>query len=1379
MDDQSIIYARGAKQYSDTIVLMHDHRRFLYETVSTIFRCFDCDDFITFNKRDRFFEFKFEQLEREAKKKVEIIRKLSVPRVQNNHRIDWKAMKLQLQELYKNLGDIDVDCINAQDILSAEMDFEIVMRLAPGKHLFALPNLFFGRCLEIRARDYHQIEGYYKHKLRLFLREEQILFRYIRHLLKLESRARMSEWHSNGCESGPLWFLFKLLRNCDSSHKVWKNFYAELCVPEVFNDIPSKSLPIPRQTATDFIVLAIKHYVMNNISSSSQIISERDKYLLSVILPYVNDDDYECDFQSTLNHIHPELKPPMISGLFNHFCQIFEYDASSAQMFEPPKVMEDEDEKHAQSTDDNSDDNIIVNIAGGELNDKSRMISNDDESHFYRVDAESIKYKLLQNLSHEKFEVVKQYWLCIFEKDTNGKNEKWTFYVRRSNYDQIFNDKRRKPDIETYTFQDTFTFNSRKLPSDQRLYLIIKCVDDTFEYDWGMWSKKKVRFYTNSTGYWRLLKDYTPTARVPVNHLDCILALLRHSVLSISGDLFDRSHIGVAFLSDLSSDIDTFSYDYSEHEVEAEYKLQWWNDKKCGNSSLSLSLEKPFYKKYDLSLLRFKRWKDKPTHFIHFRAYDNDIQWMWYNNDEATFKEYLFKSSEKTRRVVKQLEASYQGVLTDNFPLKRFHIKDDIKSHLFNYPALQEMSLAMQEMTNFLKPYVARFTFSDNGQITNIEQIAVNSFYEQFPRNVNRVYNGKNSVMIYNEEQRVSMIGTMEVYQTKNKNEEKISICWKFMKNPELGLNKTYHYHTSISHDSQFKKLLEHWRANTLFDQNMHNRKILIQQSKMWQRDRSMPSVFKEYLDMDIHTKADEDLGDEQSITVNNSLYKNNNDKLLLFKDRLRNRNETCSVCEQRELDLTHRIKIGEDARHSSSDSIAIARLSFADITSVSKQVSDEDWKVFDLLDAKHRVVGVTNVEPYYTYEPMILDINTNGIPVSNKQFEQWKDKHPSERFREKVFDLVSIAFVQSLISVIEHQYSAQCKPHTHDDDNISDEQPLIIVFSDDPNLFGRMFQSTDDIAFEETDTHSKSFYHLFDDNHYPEHTLGDIHRIDRNGNIYVISSAQISKYLLNSDSFHEFMSAITILDRQSLVLFTRPCSTTNICNIYVAHDGFVSKLILEMNEDMHYFLPSFITLSKGDSVQIQAFSSPDPGTIVEFWKPDTHSLDIKYRIRGNDNVFYVLNYYKIVNRASPMEYYDIVKNSLLNKQPFCELSLWPKDYEHPSIDPSSSTHPLHGCVLALMESSKQAITSIEMNTEMKMNDHNRTIIQHKLQKCGLLLMFYRSVVNERNEEVEEYLAEQEDINTVPADCMFTLSLFLLFTFMIYCCLQWMKKIFR
>lgn len=168
-----------------------------------------------------------------------------------------------------------------------------------------------------------------------------------------------------------------------------------------------------------------------------------------------------------------------------------------------------------------------------------------------------------------------------------------------------------------------------------------------------------------------------------------------------------------------------------------------------------------------------------------------------------------------------------------------------------------------------------------------------------------------------------------------------------------------------------------------------------------------------------------------------------------------------------------------------------------------------------------------------------------------------------------------------------------------------------------------------------------------------------------------------------------------------------------------------------------------------GDCVNIEAFSTPDRGTIVGLWR--RAQTTIMYRIRSADNVYYMMHYHRLVNRVSPQEYWRETRGHLTSSHSsmWDNVPLWKtegvnRDFSHPS-------HPLHGAILALLESSKQAIASIEGKLRSEMLSKSNTVkpgtkeqIQHLLQQTGCLFLFYRQVkVDEKTKDVLDFEAAE------------------------------------
>eukprot|EP01084_Bolivina_argentea_P076575 138789_1 len=98
----------------------------------------------------------------------------------------------------------------------------------------------------------------------------------------------------------------------------------------------------------------------------------------------------------------------------------------------------------------------------------------------------------------------------------------------------------------------------------------------------------------------------------------------------------------------------------------------------------------------------------------------------------------------------------------------------------------------------------------------------------------------------------------------------------------------------------------------------------------------------------------------------------------------------------------------------------------------------------------------------------------------------------------------------------------------------------------------------------------------------------------------------------------------------------------------------------------------------------------------------------IYYKIRSSQNIFYILNYYEITNRAQP-QIYKQCRKSLIHK-----ININNKNNKTNNKDPSDRSHPMHILSLSLFESSKQAIYQINQTN----NEENIETIINKLKQC-------------------------------------------------------------
>lgn len=243
----------------------------------------------------------------------------------------------------------------------------------------------------------------------------------------------------------------------------------------------------------------------------------------------------------------------------------------------------------------------------------------------------------------------------------------------------------------------------------------------------------KRRHCIRSNGYWKLLSMTDETPRVPVQHVDGILALLRQPAMLLSAELLtdETQCVSVVFPQEHNENM------YNMEEVAVEYQLTFWNGAATGDTSLSLRLLQAAQSKY-----MSDKYKTRDSHFMHFRSRDEEIEWLWYDNDMASYSKYDFGES-----VQKELEATYQGVHEHMFAWQHLcrDSKLDTKESVFNCAQLPALKAAKMERYGMrtMTTHCLRFTFlcGTNGkrEIANMEQIDVGrNGSPPFARNVIR-----------------------------------------------------------------------------------------------------------------------------------------------------------------------------------------------------------------------------------------------------------------------------------------------------------------------------------------------------------------------------------------------------------------------------------------------------------------------------------------------------------------------------------------------------------------------------------------------------------------------------------------------------------------
>ena len=318
----------------------------------------------------------------------------------------------------------------------------------------------------------------------------------------------------------------------------------------------------------------------------------------------------------------------------------------------------------------------------------------------------------------------------------------------------------------------------------------------------------------------------------------------------------------------------------------------------------------------------------------------------------------------------------------------------------------------------------------------------------------------------------------------------------------------------------------------------------------------------------------------------------------------------------------------------------------------------------------------------------------------------------------DRTFTLISLQKVQSVISIMKKQIK-------------TDADPFIIAFSNDKMLLQPTGQSGGTSSCSWSCTNSKSHAALFD-------RSAPMKRIDSNGTIYDGEIAGFTKNVCSTNKLFNFMVNVSVHYTESLFIFKRP----NSANIYISHNGHIRKLSLENDdEDLYYFLPSFVALAIGDYIAVEPFFYPDSGTVVERLRREK---TIYYKVRTPKNVYYTMTYHELTHRDAPDIYYEAVQPSLMNAgDPLKELQLGTKDF-----DPSNTSHPLHIMALSLFESSKQTISAVEALAAKEM-----MAIQHKLQRSGITYLLFKTTVNAPySDDVKKLLEEQtESLKTVEA----------------------------
>ena len=130
----------SSSSFFDQIWLQHQSKSYLHGVVNTVFRAFDCDDFIKYNESTNQFEFKFVS----KQNTVKLAKYVSIKRSEKSE----QDAKQFLKDRYTQLNNVKIDCVNSHSIKDKDWDFEIELTLKPGRYtiLALICTLLFFKC---------------------------------------------------------------------------------------------------------------------------------------------------------------------------------------------------------------------------------------------------------------------------------------------------------------------------------------------------------------------------------------------------------------------------------------------------------------------------------------------------------------------------------------------------------------------------------------------------------------------------------------------------------------------------------------------------------------------------------------------------------------------------------------------------------------------------------------------------------------------------------------------------------------------------------------------------------------------------------------------------------------------------------------------------------------------------------------------------------------------------------------------------------------------------------------------------------------------------------------------------------------------------------
>ncbi len=127
--------SESSHSFFDQIWLEHKSQPFLKATVNTIFRAFDCDDFIQYNQHTNQFEFKFE-----AKQNMITLTKYVSLSRKKHTKEEAETLLKDRHHSFESIKPckVQIQCVNLHEIDDKYWDFEMNLTLLPGINICIL-----------------------------------------------------------------------------------------------------------------------------------------------------------------------------------------------------------------------------------------------------------------------------------------------------------------------------------------------------------------------------------------------------------------------------------------------------------------------------------------------------------------------------------------------------------------------------------------------------------------------------------------------------------------------------------------------------------------------------------------------------------------------------------------------------------------------------------------------------------------------------------------------------------------------------------------------------------------------------------------------------------------------------------------------------------------------------------------------------------------------------------------------------------------------------------------------------------------------------------------------------------------------------------------